>query len=241
MFSLEVISFIICSLIMWFILLRTVFVYMPELSFLRKANSWDDVLIQWIFLAPVTIIIAALLFTGSKIAYGSDWFAYFYYHQVVLDSLKGGQLLHWSSSIAGGFPWAGHPDQPSTTPLMIPILLCGVVFGIKINIALMYIFYVVGTFLLARKYLRLSVFSSAAISSMAVSSTLVAVRVCSQKYTNVFDFLTPPCIFFFLEAIYSCQSGKGLFRNQRFWALTSSSILVSIMFYQGKLGVHGEY
>ena len=129
MFSFEVILFVVCSTILWTVIFRTLTAYLPEFSFLIKANSWDDVIVQWVFWVPACLIISALLTTGNKIAYGSDWCAYFNYHQIVYDSLKNGELLHWASGLSGGYPWAGHPDQPGTTPLMLPVMLFGVVFG----------------------------------------------------------------------------------------------------------------
>lgn len=235
MFTLEIMLFIACSIFIWFVFARAMIPYLQEFHFLKNSNSWEDALIRWIFLAPVCIIISILLFSFDRIAYGSDWFAYFLYHQVVLDSIKNGELLHWSTTISGGYPFAGHPENPSTTILMIPIILFGVIFGVKVNIAIMYILCVAGTFLLARKYLHLSIFSSSVISSMIISSTLVAVRVYTQKYTNIFEFLTPLCLFLFLESLYAPVSNQSFLKNQRYWALCGTSIIVAMMLYQGKL------
>lgn len=236
MFTLEVILFITGSVIIWMILARALIAYLPEFNFLKMAESWEDVSVRWIFLAPIFIIISVLLFSGNRIAYGSDWFSYFLFHQVVLDSIKNGELLHWSTSISGGYPFAGHPENPGTTILMIPILLFNVVFGLKVNIAIIYILCVLGTFLFTRKYLNLSILSSSIISSMVISSTVVAVRVYTQKYTNIFEFLIPLSVFLFLESLYAQNGNQGFRRNQRFWALCGTSILIALMLYQGKLG-----
>lgn len=235
MFSVEIILYILCSLISFFIVVRALAFYLPVFAFLGQAREWEEIVVQWIFLAPPIVFISILLFSGNKVSYGSDWFAYFLYHQVVLDSMRDGELLHWASSIAGGFPFAGHPEQPGVSPIMLPVFLFGVVFGIKVNIAIIYVITVMGTFLFAKKYLRLGDISSAAISSLVISSTMLAARIFSQRYDTVFNLLMPAIVFLYLECLYGERDDRGFFRgNQRFWALGGSSILTAQMLNQSK-------
>lgn len=235
MFSVEIILYILCSLISLFIVVRALAFYLPVFAFLRQAREWEEIVVQWIFLAPPIVFISILLFSGNRVSYGSDWFVYFLYHQVVLDSMRDGELLQWASSIAGGFPFAGHPEQPGVSPTILPVFLFGVVFGIKVNIAIIYVITVMGTFLFAKKYLRLGDISSAVISSLVISSTMLAARIFSQRYDTVFNLLMPAIVFLYLECLYGERDDRGFFRgNQRFWALGGASILTAQMLNQSK-------
>lgn len=227
--SLEVLLFFVWASVLWLVLIKTFFLYKGEFGFIVKAYSWEDVFCQLIFLIPSVLVIGALLSTGHKIVYGSDWMAYYDYHQVVLDSLKSGHLSHWSTTISGGFPWAGHPDSPSVSIFMIPITIFGVFLGLKVNIVIIYLMYVIATFLFTLKHIKLSLLSSAAVSSLVLVSTLVAVRVATQQYTSIFSFLVPVALFFFFEMF------KGESARKRFWSAWSTAIISAMIFYQGHI------
>ncbi len=234
MWTPQIIAYVLSAAFLWIIVIRALLIYRQEFSFLIKANNGTEFTAQWVFLGPFVLIAAVILSTGQLVSYGSDWFAYFLYHQVTLDSMKSGELLHWSPYISGGYPWAGHPDQPSLTPLMLPLLIFGTVFGLKVNMVVMFLLYWSTSFLLARKYLNLSLLSSAFVSGLVISSGQVVMRVYTQKYTNVFDFLTIPTIFFLLEALHGSKDNKP-YKTERFWLFAAACVLQAVMLYQGKI------
>lgn len=231
MFSAETILYFVAALACWYLLLRALMGYAGEFAFLRQAADREARATQWLFLAPFVLLAAALLSTGGKLSYSGDWLVYYNYHLLVAESLRQGDLMHWSSTLSGGFPFAGHPESPGVSPVMLIALLLGEVVGIKVTILLLYLLMVLGIFLLARRHLGFSVRGGALLSSLALVSTVLAGRVVTAKYTNLFELLIPLVLFFYLESLHALE------RSKRLRAVGACAILLAMLLVQGKIGL----
>jgi hypothetical protein len=63
----------------------------------------------------------------------------------------------WNPLLAGGLPQAAHPSDGSLSPLIIPSLLFGEAFGMKINIVLVALLGTLGVWFLGRRTLDLGI------------------------------------------------------------------------------------
>ena len=223
------ITFVIGALIAWSIIVYAIAEYRSEFSFLTKSGL-ANLPAKLYLLLPLTIVGGAILGTGYNISDGPDWQAYYMYHEVVRNALLEGALPDWSTSLSGGYPFAAHPESPSISFFTLPVLLFGVVFGLKINIALMYFLLSIGTFLLCRRYVNLTELSASAVSGLVLASLLLAARISSHKYTNMFEYLIPLIIVLVLD----------IGTNRRFkdsWIkIVGAALLIAAVFYQGKIG-----
>ncbi len=74
--------------------------------------------------------------------------------------LEEGTFPWWNPLLAGGLPQAAHPSDGSLSPLIIPSLIYGEAYGMKINIVLVALLGALGVFALGRRLLRLGLAAS---------------------------------------------------------------------------------
>ncbi len=75
---------------------------------------------------------AALLATGGRVSLDHDWLTHLLHHRFARDAWLSGEVPLWSAFVSGGYPIAGHPEFPLSSPTLLPTLLLGERLGIKV-------------------------------------------------------------------------------------------------------------
>jgi len=138
-----------------------------------------------------------------------DWVQFYTYYGVPYRAVaEFHELPGWNPYFYGGNVQWGHPDDPTLSPLFVPILLFGVVAGVKIDIVLVLAGGMVSMWLLAR---RLGLSPAAAFFASAVwglngwHAYHFAVGHCDHL-----TFLFEPLVaYFFLRALDDLRWGIG--------------------------------
>lgn len=107
----------------------------------------------WLLFAALTFAVTAPMFKHLSWWGVHDWPQFYCYYGIPRRAVvEHGELPGWNPHYYGGNVQYGHPDDPSLSPLFIPILLFGEVIGSKIDIVLMLMAGMYSMWLLARRF-----------------------------------------------------------------------------------------
>lgn len=218
-----------CAVIAWVLIIAGIATQARHFAFVYRPTTRHEVMAQILVLVPLALVLGALLSTTHKVSLAVDWQAYYYYHALVIDALRQGELPGWVSALSGGFPFAGHPESPSLGIFTLFPFLLGAEEGVRVNIALFELLLTLGTLLVARGGMKLAPLPAAAMTAFVVSSVLMAARLFTQKYTNFFEFLIPLAVWL---ALIATNQGRPFVRAL---CLCAAAILFAAILNQGKI------
>jgi len=150
-----------------------------------------------------------------------DWVQFYTYYGVPHRAVaKYHELPAWDPYYYGGNLAWGHPDDPTLSPLFVPMLLFGVVAGTKIDIVLVLCGGMLSMWLLARRVglsAIASVFAAAVWGLNGWHAYHFAVGHCDH-FTFLFE---PLALYFFLRAV-----------DDRRWAIGAAAVM-AFMYLSG--------
>jgi hypothetical protein len=138
-----------------------------------------------------------------------DWVQFYTYYGVPHKAVMTfHELPGWNPYFYGGNVQWGHPDDPTLSPLFIPMLLFGVVAGVKIDLVLVLAGGMLSMWFLARRLelsLAAAFFASAVWGLNGWHAYHLAVGHCDH-FTFLFE---PLAVYFFLRACDDLRWGIG--------------------------------
>jgi len=143
-----------------------------------------------------------ILFSLDKMNLDDDWVSVYTHHFFLRHALLTHyQIALWSPYLCGGYPIAGYPEYPVSSPLLIFPLLFGEIIGTKIYILFFYLSQGFGVFLFSKHILKYSTEASLYTSSIVTFSSWLPWSTKDGNMIEMYYVLFPLLLFFIQKRI----------------------------------------
>ncbi len=165
--------------------------------------------------------------TGRRLHMNPDMLQEYLSHGIMRDSiLRHRRFPLWTPYVGGGYPLYAHPhDASMILPLDLPVLLCGEVAGIKLNVLILYGMGCIGAFLIARAAFPRDRVAAFVCMLLYASCPFFVRRLESGNYNELLVFTFPAILLLYLRG------------HQRPGAFLGSMLLMVALVFFGKFSL----
>ena len=170
--------------------------------------------------SPLWLQVGAIVNADLYRAY--DWLEAAKHANFTRDGLLGhGGFALWNPFLEGGFPSYAHPSDGSFSPSFLTILLLGEAIGMKVNIVLLLVAAVIGSYGLAREWLRLDTQPALVVGLLTAVCGWIPGGVAVGFYESCFLALVPGFLYLVLRAARERRPSRAIL-----WTALAGSFLL---------------